>query len=127
MQQIQCWASRAFDMHAATLACSEGNMSLLIILPLLSAPRKLHVQGCPLTLTGADMYALCSDAWMNGLKRTIEHYEAMQSASKAVPEPETVEVAQEDFWSALSLLQPSLSQQELQRYDALRDQFGQKA
>ena len=26
---------------------------------------------CPLQLTGADMYALCADAWMNGLKRLV--------------------------------------------------------
>lgn len=26
---------------------------------------------CPPLLTGADMYALCADAWMNALKRTV--------------------------------------------------------
>ena len=26
---------------------------------------------CPLSFTGADMYALCADAWMAGLKRVI--------------------------------------------------------
>lgn len=26
---------------------------------------------CPVQLTGADMYALCADAWMNGLKRLV--------------------------------------------------------
>ena len=26
---------------------------------------------CPPQLTGADMYALCADAWMNGLKRLV--------------------------------------------------------
>ena len=26
---------------------------------------------CPPLLTGADMYALCADAWMNALKRAV--------------------------------------------------------
>ena len=30
-----------------------------------------HVRRCPSQLTGADMYALCADAWMNGLKRLV--------------------------------------------------------
>ncbi|DBB17357.1 TPA: hypothetical protein ACH3X3_014397 [Trebouxia sp. C0006] len=57
---------------------------------------------CPPTFTGADMYALSSDAWMTALKRTV---------------------AQEDFWDALSVLQPSLSNAELQRYQKLRDHY----
>ncbi|KAK9866141.1 hypothetical protein WJX84_005323 [Apatococcus fuscideae] len=84
-------------------------------------------RGCQLTFTGADMYALCSDAWMAGLKRTIRVHEALVGAGSAdsTSQPEHVEVAQEDFWEALHSLQPSLSEQELQRYAALRDRFGQ--
>ncbi|KAK9844778.1 hypothetical protein WJX74_006793 [Apatococcus lobatus] len=86
---------------------------------------KAIAQGCQLTFTGADMYALCSDAWMAGLKRTIREHEALQRSQKAdtAPEPDSVIVSQADFWDALSLLQPSLSEQELQRYAALRDQY----
>ena len=36
---------------------------------------------------------------------------------------ETVTVIQEDFWDALSVLQPSLSNAELQRYKKLRDHY----
>jgi len=32
---------------------------------------------CPPQLTGADMYALCADAWMNGLKRIIAEVRCM--------------------------------------------------
>lgn len=36
---------------------------------------------------------------------------------------QSVTVIQEDFWEALSTLQPSLSQAELQRYRNLRDHY----
>ena len=64
---------------------------------------------------------------MAGLKRTIRIHEALVGAGSAdsTSQPEHVEVAQEDFWEALHSLQPSLSEQELQRYAALRDRFGQ--
>lgn len=31
------------------------------------------VERCPLRLTGADLYALCSDAMMSAIKRRILH------------------------------------------------------
>lgn len=33
---------------------------------------------CPMTLTGADFYALCSDAMLNAVKRKIDELEAGQ-------------------------------------------------
>jgi hypothetical protein len=39
------------------------------------------------------------------------------------PDAENVTVIQEDFWDALSVLQPSLSNAELQRYQKLRDHY----
>ena len=75
------------------------------------------------------MYALCSDAWMAGLKRTVRDHEASHSSSAGsqeaenASEPDFVEVSQADFWEALSSLQPSLSEEELRRYASLRDQY----
>lgn len=71
------------------------------------------------------MYALCSDAWMAGLKRTVREHEALQKSQQAEisSEPDSEEVTQADFLEALASLQPSLSEQELKRYAALRDQY----
>lgn len=71
------------------------------------------------------MYALCSDAWMAGLKRTVREHEALHRSQQAAitREPDSVEVIQADFLEALSSLQPSLSEQDLKRYAALRDQY----
>ena len=141
---------------------------------------------CPTQLTGADLYALCADAWMEALKRSIrlqedgekavlgkacgvadieyivhdgdELYgsslygsssdlpdlppedkialvstsmsssEAMRVAGsqsgKGSPDmPTTVLVSQLDFTTALTNLVPSLSFEELQKYERLRDHY----
>ncbi len=39
------------------------------------------VARCPLSLTGADFYALCSDAMLNAMKREIEKLETGVCAS----------------------------------------------
>ncbi|KAH7425798.1 hypothetical protein KP509_11G072000 [Ceratopteris richardii] len=75
---------------------------------------------CPVTFTGADMYALCADAWMLAVKRQVSMQDTNQDAD--------IVVKHEDFTEALQELTPSLSQAELSRYERLRMQFeGQKA
>ncbi len=110
--------------------------------------------------TGADLYALCSDAWMAALKRSIAGLKAGQgqgeqdgmgpgnSASSSDgtagaggeasgvaeaaageaggPEP-GVEVTQEDFLAAADSLQPSLSVEEVAKYERIRDQYQQQS
>ncbi|MCO5554929.1 hypothetical protein L7F22_008468 [Adiantum nelumboides] len=77
-------------------------------------------QVCPVTFTGADMYALCADAWMLAVKRQTHVLESNQDAE--------IIVRHEDFTEALQDLTPSLSQVELLRYERLRAQFeGKKA
>lgn len=102
---------------------------------------------CPVTLTGADLYALCADAWMLAMRRSIAAHEQRQqqqllqagasaehlqrqegaaAAGEAVPqaeEPPSVVVTLADFRAALAALTPSLSKQELQRYQRLRDHY----
>lgn len=70
---------------------------------------------CNARTTGADLYALCADAWMAALKRTIE----LQG--------DGVEVCQSDFLVAVRDLTPSVSEEELLRYEALRGQYERRA
>ena len=72
---------------------------------------------CPLQLTGADLYALCADAWMNALKRKIEEGE-IEGGFESDPS-----VSQEDFCQALDFLVPSLSLAELDKYERMRQSF----
>ena len=107
--------------------------------------------------TGADLYALCSDAWMSALKRAIAAGEAAEAAAAqqqqqaqqggasstatagAGPSPEQrqeqsgggegekVEVRQADFLAAAEAVQPSLSAEEVAKYEAIRDEYESQA
>ena len=81
----------------------------------------------PRRFTGADMYALCADAWTRAAKRTVRERErerrdrgeaAFGSGSSAV-----VVVRWSDFGDALAELTPSLTDADLARYRRLREEF----
>ncbi|KAH6811136.1 peroxin 6 [Perilla frutescens var. frutescens] len=75
---------------------------------------------CPPNFTGADMYALCADAWFHAAKRKVS---VDDSNSHPPDQPEAIVVDYEDFIEVLRDLSPSLSMAELKKYEMLRDQF----
>ncbi|KAG9287545.1 hypothetical protein G9A89_019606 [Geosiphon pyriformis] len=103
---------------------------------------------CPFNYTGADFYAICSDAMLKAMSRTAESVEdkianlnADPSIVKRWPEPLTtqyyldhlstmedthVEVMQEDFERALAELVPSVSEKELEHYRSVKKRFTQE-
>lgn len=86
----------------------------------------------PVRFTGADLYALCSDAWMTALKRAIaQQDEEGQPESRAASngdssEGGTVLVNQADFLEAADSVQPSLSIEEVAKYERIRDEYHSK-
>ncbi|XP_053369652.1 peroxisomal ATPase PEX6 [Clarias gariepinus] len=79
------------------------------------------VERCPLQLTGADLYALCSDAMMSAIKRKILHVtEGLES------EDVTLMLCAEDFNRALDVLQPSVSDEELHKYKLIQQKLTAK-
>lgn len=76
---------------------------------------------CPQTFTGADMYALCADAWFHAAKRKVLGSDS--ESSSQVHQADSVVVEYDDFIKVLAELSPSLSITELKKYEALRDQF----
>lgn len=75
---------------------------------------------CPPNFTGADMYALCADAWFHAAKRKISH--SIQESS-VIDEGDSITIEMDDFMKVLAELSPSLSLEELKKYEQLRDQF----
>uniref|UniRef100_A0A8C4HZT8 Peroxisomal ATPase PEX6 n=1 Tax=Dicentrarchus labrax TaxID=13489 RepID=A0A8C4HZT8_DICLA len=69
------------------------------------------VDRCPAHLTGADLYALCSDAMTAAIKRKIALIDAGLDS-----EDSPVLISAEDFSAALENFRPSVSEQELLRY-----------
>lgn len=76
---------------------------------------------CPSNFTGADMYALCADAWFHAAKRKVS---SQHSDTVSVDdEGDSVIVEYDDFLKVLEDLSPSLSLAELKKYEKLRDEF----
>ncbi|XP_077192458.1 peroxisome biogenesis factor 6 isoform X2 [Paroedura picta] len=73
---------------------------------------------CPSQLTGADLYALCSDAMMSAIKRKVEWIEEGLDT-----ESSELLLTMDDFVQAAMKLQPSVSEPELLRYKLIRQRF----
>ncbi|XP_031100512.1 peroxisome biogenesis protein 6 [Ipomoea triloba] len=76
---------------------------------------------CPPNFTGADMYALCADAWFHAAKRKALAIGLDSNGSGDTKDAIVIEY--DDFMKVLSDLSPSLSMAELKKYEALRDQY----
>ncbi|XP_042645417.1 peroxisome biogenesis factor 6 isoform X2 [Tyto alba] len=76
------------------------------------------LEKCPARLTGADIYALCSDAMLCAVKRKVEWIEeGLDTESSALI------LTMEDFLQAAASLQPSVSEQELLRYRLIQQKL----
>ncbi|OMO50614.1 hypothetical protein CCACVL1_30346 [Corchorus capsularis] len=75
---------------------------------------------CPPNFTGADMYALCADAWFHAAKRKAL---SSDSESSSTDQADSIIIEYDDFMKVLKELSPSLSVAELKKYEMLRDQF----
>ncbi|KAJ1412648.1 P-loop containing nucleoside triphosphate hydrolase [Sesbania bispinosa] len=99
------------------------------VLKALTRKFKLHedvslysiAEKCPPNFTGADMYALCADAWFHAAKRKV--LSANPESSSQDNDADSVVVEYNDFVQVLAELPPSLSMAELRKYEKLRDQF----
>lgn len=94
-------------------------------------------QSCPFNFTGADFYALCSDAMLAAMGRTASAVE--EKVSQCEPKISTrlwfdsvgeenyrVKVSQQDFQAARENLIASVSVGELSHYEKIRDSFTSK-
>lgn len=109
--------------------------------PTLSLPR--IASSLPFTFTGADLYALCSDAMLKAVTRSARAIDARVAALNAsragagkqpvtiagffdhhaLPADLEVLVEEEDFDAARRELVPSVSFEELRHYERVRGQF----
>ncbi|SPO32384.1 related to PEX6 - peroxisomal assembly protein [Ustilago trichophora] len=135
------------------LSVSETHAAQLNILQALTRKFKLDpdvgdleciAEQCPFNLTGADFYALCSDAMLKAMTRKASEVDARIEAinategKKSHPHPLTaqyylaemasaeeieVKVNRRDFELALHELTPSVSEQEMQHYREVQAKF----
>ena len=97
-------------------------------------------ESLPFTYTGADFYALCSDAMLNALKRRVAAMDAAHTeaalerpgltmerflASRSKEEL-AVTINMADLHAARDALRPSVTEAEMERYRALQSEFAQQ-
>lgn len=78
---------------------------------------------CPLNLSGADFYGLCSNAYLYALKRKIKRLELNDDKTE---EEAGVKTSLEDFKEAIRNLRASISEEELEKYKELSRKFSSK-
>ncbi|KAF2733220.1 peroxin 6 [Polyplosphaeria fusca] len=128
------------------LGVSDTHDKQLTILEALSRKFTLHpdlslgrvAEGLPFTYTGADMYALCSDAMLKAITRQARAVDEKVKAHNAVHTPisiayyfdhlateedTAVMVTEQDFVEAHRELVPSVSADELRHYERVRKAF----
>ncbi|GJJ75905.1 peroxin-6 [Entomortierella parvispora] len=133
------------------LSVSTKHEEQLRIIQALTRKFRLHpsldlanvAEKCPFNYTGADFYALCSDAMLKAMSRTADGIESRVVAINAdetstLPRPISsqyyldhlaqpdeilVQVTEQDFDQALAELIPSVSAQELDHYKQVQKMF----
>ncbi|KAG0003724.1 peroxisomal assembly protein [Entomortierella chlamydospora] len=133
------------------LSVSTKHEEQLRIIQALTRKFRLHpsldlanvAEKCPFNYTGADFYALCTDAMLKAMSRTADGIENRVVAinndeTSTLPRPITsqyyldhlaqpdeilVQVTEEDFDQALAELIPSVSAQELEHYRQVQKMF----
>lgn len=73
------------------------------------------VRSCPLNMTGADFYALASDAYLRAIRRLI-----MNNCGKDEEDNELVTLIKSDFYDTLANFTPSLDENEIKQYERLQ-------
>lgn len=132
------------DTHEAQLRILEALTRKFKLDPALDL--RVISERCPFNYTGADFYALCSDAMLNAMSRKAEELEEVISsingkgplsdhpypltpqyylAELASPGEIEVLVRTEDFEVALRNLVPSVSQGEMDHYREVQKRFSQ--
>ncbi|GAA6063493.1 hypothetical protein JCM10212_004452 [Sporobolomyces blumeae] len=131
------------ETHAAQLKIIEALTRKFKLDP--AVRLDLVAEMCPFNYTGADFYALCSDAMLKAMSRKAEEIDVKIAdlnsrppysngqtalltpqyylAEMATPQEIAVLVAQQDFEAALAELIPSVSPQELSHYKQVRAKF----
>ncbi|RDB21464.1 Peroxisomal biogenesis factor 6 [Hypsizygus marmoreus] len=136
------------------LGVSETHQAQANILEALTRRFRLHpaldlravAEQCPFNYTGADFYALCSDAMLNAMSRKAEAVEEKIACLNQLPvlnhpypltpqyflaemasaDDINVLVSREDFDHALRSLIPSVSQSEMDHYSHIQRRFSRE-
>ncbi|KAI4492416.1 hypothetical protein M0804_002207 [Polistes exclamans] len=87
----------------------------------------------PVNLTGADLYSICSNAWLNAARRTLNIINNKQDNTKTdknvtniLEQFNHVIVELSDFQQAIHNWSPSVSKEEMRRYEKMQKEFSSR-
>ncbi len=129
------------SIGASAVEMSANVFCRFALAPELSLPKV--AESLPFTFTGADLYALCSDAMLKAITRSARAVDARVATINddrqlkgqshvtvagffdhyAKDIDTVIEVIEDDFVSARKELVPSVSAEELYHYERVRDSF----
>lgn len=73
-------------------------------------------------MTGADIYSVCSNAWLSAVRRSILAYQTKQDAGEEIAELNATDVLVnlDDFRVAIGNFVPSINQKDMEYFKGLR-------
>ncbi|XP_014227870.1 peroxisome assembly factor 2 isoform X1 [Trichogramma pretiosum] len=81
------------------------------------------VENLPRNLTGADLYSVCSNAWLRAVRKLMVKVDIKRRDTVS---SDDVIVELDDFLEVVGELVPSVSEEELKRYEKLRDELSSR-
>ncbi|XP_017888187.1 peroxisome assembly factor 2 [Ceratina calcarata] len=81
---------------------------------------EMLIDQLPIHTTGADLYSVCSNAWLNAARKILE---CCQDSSEEIKLNESIVVEFEDFLKAARDLVPSVSKEEAERYKRMQTEL----
>ncbi|XP_031632142.1 peroxisome assembly factor 2 [Contarinia nasturtii] len=71
-------------------------------------------------MTGADIYSICSNAWLNAVRRCITAYKTVEDEKNITLTADDVHVGLDDFHKAISKFVPSISKKDMEYFMGLK-------
>lgn len=75
-------------------------------------------------MTGADIYSICSNAWLSAVRRTVSTFKQNEKGNDKSLSANDVLVNLDDFQQAMSKFVPSISKKDMHYYDSIRSRNG---
>ncbi|XP_058059689.1 uncharacterized protein LOC131210453 [Anopheles bellator] len=102
----------------SVLQAVTGRFRLANSLTLRKIAESLHQD-----MTGADMYSICSNAWLSAVRRTVKESIAGDSIIEGLGADQVI-VCEEDFREAMKKFIPSISPRDMEYFNRLKGNFG---
>lgn len=75
-------------------------------------------------MTGADIYSVCSNAWLTAVRRCITEHMANENDNDVKLTADDVRVSLADFRKSISMFVPSINKKDMEYFNGLKSTYG---